>query len=55
MCVGYPTSDCVLETIPEDELYDLQFGRFFEDQALDPSAPSIVRDDYAISIANKDE
>lgn len=26
MCVGYPLTDCVLETVPEDEIYDLQFG-----------------------------
>jgi len=26
MCVGYPLTDCVLETVPEDEIYNLQFG-----------------------------
>lgn len=24
MCVGFPRSDCVLETVDEDEVYDLQ-------------------------------
>jgi ferredoxin len=46
----------VLETVPEDEIYDLQFGKYFAQQALDPSNPeSIERDDYALSIANMDE
>ncbi len=55
MCVGFPTSDAVMETVSEDEIYDLQFGRYFAAQALDPSAESIERDDYALSIANMDE
>jgi ferredoxin len=29
ICVGYPRSDLVLETQDEDEVYDLQFGRYF--------------------------
>jgi len=24
MCVAFPLTDCVLETVPEDEVYDLQ-------------------------------
>lgn len=24
MCVGFPRSDCVLQTVEEDEVYDLQ-------------------------------
>jgi ferredoxin len=55
MCVGFPSSDCVLETVPEDEVYDLQFGRHFAAQALDPEAPSIERDDFALEIAQMDE
>lgn len=56
MCVGFPRSDLVLETVTEDEVYDLQFGRFFADQALDPNNPeTIERDDYALQIANMDE
>jgi ferredoxin len=56
MCVGYPRSDLVLETVPEDEVYDLQFGRSFAEQAIDPSNPaSIERDDFALEIANMDE
>ncbi|EFJ52141.1 Apoferredoxin [Volvox carteri f. nagariensis] len=55
MCVGFPTSDAVMETVSEDEIYDLQFGQYFAAQALDPDAESVSRDDYALSIANMDE
>lgn len=56
MCVGYPSSDLVMETVSEDEVYDLQFGVYFAQQALDPSNPdTIERDDYALSVANMDE
>ena len=56
MCVGYPRSDLVLETVEEDEVYDLQFGRSFAEQAVDPSnSESIERDDWALEIANMDE
>lgn len=29
LCVSYPCSDLVVETQDEDEVYDLQFGRYF--------------------------
>ncbi|MGF1577255.1 MAG: 2Fe-2S iron-sulfur cluster-binding protein [Cyanophyceae cyanobacterium] len=29
LCVGYPDSDLVAETQDEDEVYELQFGRYF--------------------------
>jgi ferredoxin len=29
LCVGYPRSDLELETQDEDEVYELQFGRYF--------------------------
>ena len=29
LCVSYPRSDLVVETQDEDEVYDLQFGRYF--------------------------
>lgn len=32
-----------------------QFGRFFEEQALDPNAETVVRDDFAIELALLDE
>ena len=55
MCVGFPLSDLVLETVPEDEAYELQFGRAFEEQATDPNARTILRDDFAIELALLDE
>ena len=29
LCVGYPRSDIEVETQDEDEVYELQFGRYF--------------------------
>ena len=29
LCVGYPRSNLVVETQDEDEVYELQFGRYF--------------------------
>ncbi|PNH12374.1 Ferredoxin-A [Tetrabaena socialis] len=55
MCVGFPTSDAVMETVSEDEIYELQFGKYFAAQALDPDLPSVARDDFALEIANMDE
>lgn len=55
MCVARPASDCVLETVPEGEAYMLQFGAPFEENALDPNAPSVERDDFAIELAMLDE
>ena len=56
MCVSYPRSDAVLETVEEDEVYDLQFGQAFASQATNPSnKSSIERDDFALEIANMDE
>lgn len=55
MCVSFPQEDCVLETVPEDEVYDLQFGRYFAMQALNKEASSVERDDFALEIAMGDE
>ena len=55
MCVGFPKSDLVLETVDEDEVYDLQFGRPFEEQALNKTAGNIQRDDFALELADMDE
>ena len=48
-------ADVVLETVPEDEVYYLQFGQYFEQQALDPNAETVERDDFALSMATGDE
>lgn len=56
MCVGYPRTDLVLETVEEDEIYDMQFGHVFNEQAVDPSNKKFIeRDDYALEVANMDE
>ncbi|KAM7256329.1 hypothetical protein ACFE04_012070 [Oxalis oulophora] len=48
LCVGFPCSDLEVETQDEDEVYWLQFGRYF---ARGP----IERDDYALELAMADE
>ncbi|XP_038991323.1 ferredoxin C 2, chloroplastic-like [Hibiscus syriacus] len=48
LCVGFPSSDVEVETQDEDEVYWLQFGRYF---ARGP----IERDDYALELAMGDE
>ncbi|KAH0644090.1 hypothetical protein AABB24_014633 [Solanum stoloniferum] len=48
LCVGFPSSDLEVETQDEDEVYWLQFGRYF---ARGP----IERDDYALELAMGDE
>ncbi|KAJ4848014.1 Ferredoxin C 2, chloroplastic [Turnera subulata] len=48
LCVGFPSSDVEVETQDEDEVYWLQFGRYF---ARGP----IERDDYALELALADE
>ncbi|KMZ57130.1 putative Ferredoxin-2 [Zostera marina] len=48
LCVSFPTSDIEVETQDEDEVYWLQFGRYF---ARGP----IERDDYALELALADE
>lgn len=53
--ISFVHADVELETVSEDEVYDLQFGQSFEKQALNPELGSIERDDYAIEIANMDE
>ena len=55
MCVGFPLTDLVLETVPEDEVYELQFGRFFDEYATDPNSGAVMRDDFAIELALLDE
>lgn len=53
--MSYPSSDCVLETVPEGEAYMLQFGAAFDEFGSDPNAPSVERDDFAIELAMLDE
>ena len=55
MCVGYPETDLVLETVNEDEVYDLQFGRHFAENALNKNGNTVMRDDFALELADMDE
>ena len=56
MCVGYALSDLELQTVPEDEVYDMQFGRAFAEQATDPTNKQFIsRDDFARELADMDE
>lgn len=48
LCVGIPLSDLEVETQDEDEVYWLQFGRYF---AKGP----VERDDFALELAVADE
>jgi len=55
MCVAFPLSDCEMETCEEDLLYQKQFGRHFEQYALDKDGALVERDDFALEIADFDE
>lgn len=48
-------SDLVLETVPEGEAYELQFGKVFAEVGSDPNGPQVERDDFAIELAMLDE
>ncbi|KAI5417798.1 ferredoxin C 2, chloroplastic [Lathyrus oleraceus] len=48
LCVSFPCSDLEVETQDEDEVYWLQFGRYFARGAVE-------RDDYALELAMGDE
>ena len=53
MCVSYPESDVVLELVEEDEIYDEQFGKWFEKYGMDKAL--CERDDFALELADCDE
>ena len=48
LCVSYPESDVDCELVNEDEVYVKQFGQYF-------ARNKIVRDDYALELAEMDE
>jgi ferredoxin len=39
LCVSYPRSDLEVETQDEDEVYELQFGRYFGKGKIRPGLP----------------
>ena len=51
MCVAFAQSDLVVETTDPDEVYEMQFGKYFGEEAGQP----IVRDDFAFELADMDE
>jgi ferredoxin len=55
MCVGYPLEETVLQTVEEDELYEMQFGKPFAELALDKNSIFVSRDDFALELAEMDE
>lgn len=55
MCVGFPLTDLVLETVPEDEVYMLQFGKHFDEYATSLHSGLVERDDIALELALLDE
>lgn len=55
LCVGYAQSDLEVELQDPDEVYDLQFGSLFEEQATDKNARTVLRDDFALELATGDE
>ena len=44
-----------MELQDPDEVYEMQFGRAFEEMATDPNSRAVMRDDYALEIALGDE
>ena len=55
LCVAHARSEAVVELQDLDEVYELQFGAAFAAQATDPSARSVLRDDFALELAQGDE
>jgi ferredoxin len=55
LCVAHATSDIECITQDEEEVYMKQFGDVFGKLATDKNAKSVVRDDFALEIADMDE
>ena len=55
LCVSTALSDVECVTQDEEEVYQMQFGELFQQLATDKNAGSIVRDDFALEIADMDE
>lgn len=55
LCVSTATSDVECVTQDEEEVYQMQFGELFEQLATDKNAGSVLRDDFALEIADMDE
>eukprot|EP00238_Polyblepharides_amylifera_P011507 CAMPEP_0196579548 /NCGR_PEP_ID=MMETSP1081-20130531/22679_1 /TAXON_ID=36882 /ORGANISM="Pyramimonas amylifera, Strain CCMP720" /LENGTH=257 /DNA_ID=CAMNT_0041899171 /DNA_START=286 /DNA_END=1059 /DNA_ORIENTATION=+ len=55
LCVSYPNSDLEVELQDPDEVYELQFGDVFAKKALDKDGSGVLRDDFALELADMDE
>tara|TARA_B110000977_G_scaffold69104_1_gene93829 strand:+ start:2613 stop:3311 length:699 start_codon:yes stop_codon:yes gene_type:complete len=55
LCVSTALSDVECVTQDEEEVYQMQFGELFQQLATDKNSRSIVRDDFALEIADMDE
>jgi ferredoxin len=55
LCVATAKEDVECVTQDEEEVYMKQFGKSFAEMALDKNANSVLRDDFALEIADMDE
>ena len=55
LCVSTALSDVECVTQDEEEVYQMQFGELFQQLATDKNAGSVLRDDFALEIADMDE
>lgn len=55
LCVSTALSDVECITQDEEEVYQMQFGELFQQLATDKNSGAIVRDDFALEIADMDE
>ena len=55
LCVSTALSDVECITQDEEEVYQMQFGELFDQLATDKNSGAIVRDDFALEIADMDE
>jgi ferredoxin len=55
LCVSTALSDVECVTQDEEEVYQMQFGELFQQLATDKDGGAVVRDDFALEIADMDE
>ena len=55
LCVSTALSDVECVTQDEEEVYQMQFGELFQQLATDKTSGAVVRDDFALEIADMDE
>jgi ferredoxin len=55
LCVSTALSDVECVTQDEEEVYQMQFGELFQQLATDKNGGAVIRDDFALEIADMDE